>query len=164
MWKKVACSVAVLVLAGACAVEVTSSSPTAPPTSGAAADTPTARPGATAPPTGTGTGSTSAAGTATRPPLQNTGTPGPTATQTALQLSISEPQDEAVVSVSFVTVRGKTAPGAEVSVNGELAEVDANGNFSIRVMLEEGANLLTITASDEDGNEASVELTVGYAR
>lgn len=164
MLKKIACSLAVLALLGACTVEVTSTTPTPLSTPGVAGDTPTARPGATATATRTASGSTTAPGTPTRPPVQSTGTLGPTVAQTAPQLSITEPQDESVVSVSFVLVRGKTAPGAEVSVNGELAEVDANGNFSIRVSLEEGANVLTITASDEDGNEATVELTVGYAR
>jgi hypothetical protein len=51
-----------------------------------------------------------------------------------------------------------------VSINGELVELDANGSFSLRVVLEEGANFFEILATDEDGNEAREELTIFFLR
>jgi hypothetical protein len=51
-----------------------------------------------------------------------------------------------------------------VSINGELVEADANGNFSLRVALDEGANVFDIIATDEEGNEATLELIVFFLR
>jgi hypothetical protein len=47
-----------------------------------------------------------------------------------------------------------------VSINGELVEVDANGNFSLQVGLEVGPNVFDIISTDLDGNEVTEELVV----
>ena len=74
-----------------------------------------------------------------------------------------EPADESVVEVSTITIRGRTLADAVVSVNGELVDVDSNGNFSLRVTLDEGPNVFDIMATDEEGNEVTIELIVSYA-
>jgi len=93
-------------------------------------------------------------------------TPAPPATAVLGQrfLTIREPADQSIVRASPVTIQGQAPPNAVVSINEGLVEVDANGIFSLRVALEEGANLFDIIATDEEGNEATVELIVFYLR
>ncbi len=49
-----------------------------------------------------------------------------------------------------------------MSVNGELAEVDEEGNFTMMVVLEEGPNIIEVIASDLEGNEESRTLVIIY--
>ena len=77
-----------------------------------------------------------------------------------LFLTISEPNDGSIVNSESLMVKGKTSAGAVASVNGEVAVVDDKGNFSGTVLLEKGANLIEIIASDAEGNEESLLLTV----
>ncbi|MDD5510392.1 MAG: hypothetical protein PHI12_06265 [Dehalococcoidales bacterium] len=86
----------------------------------------------------------------------------PAATE-ELSLEINEPADEAVVSVSRITVSGKTAADAVVSINGIVADVDAEGIFNGEINLEAGPNVIEVVASDFYGNEKSAVLTVIYA-
>ena len=90
-------------------------------------------------------------GTATPPPSQG------------FFLEVTEPQDEAVVSTSPICVSGSTSPGVEVSVNGELIDVDEQGNFAAMVELEEGPNAIEVIATDYEGNEESCILAVIYS-
>jgi len=101
------------------------------------------------------------------PPLTSasasTPAPAPSPTSAPLFLTILEPADESVVELSTITIRGKTLADAVVSVNGELTDVDSNGNFSLQVTLEEGPNVFDIIATDEDGNEVDAQLTVSFS-
>jgi len=78
-------------------------------------------------------------------------------------LEVTEPQNETVVSTSPICVSGSTSPGAEVSVNGELIDVDEQGNFAAMVELEEGPNAIEVIATDYEGNEKSCILAVIYS-
>ena len=78
-------------------------------------------------------------------------------------LEVTEPQDETVVNVSPVRVSGSTSPEAQVSVNGELIDVDGQGDFAAMVKLEEGPNVIEVIATDYEGNEESCILAVIYA-
>ncbi|MBI4201059.1 MAG: hypothetical protein HY531_02070 [Chloroflexi bacterium] len=78
-------------------------------------------------------------------------------------LTIAEPADEIVVDVSLIKIRGKTLAGVAASINGEVVDVDANGNFSLQVTLEEGPNVFYIVATDEDGKEVTAQLTIYFA-
>lgn len=82
----------------------------------------------------------------------------------AILLTITEPQDETTVYVADLVVKGQTEPDAVVSVNEAVVEVDAEGNFSTTVTLEEGPNPIEVLASDFEGNEGSVTLTVIYVK
>ncbi len=91
----------------------------------------------------------------------------PTATATsvaetpqAFLLKVLAPQDEAVVTTASIQVRGETIPSAVVTVNGQIVEVDADGQFQVTLTLEEGPNVIDIIATDEDGNEVAVELVI----
>jgi hypothetical protein len=93
-------------------------------------------------------------------------TPAPPITPVPGQLflTIGEPADQSIVRTSPVTIRGQTLPDAVVSINGELVEADANGNFSQGVALDEGTNVFDIIATDEGGNEATLEFIVFFLR
>ncbi len=80
----------------------------------------------------------------------------------ALTLKVTSPSDESVVNVRSTIVTGETIPGAVVSVNGELADVDAGGKFRLNVPLEEGPNVLEIVASDDTGSERATILRLIY--
>jgi uncharacterized protein YfaP (DUF2135 family) len=86
----------------------------------------------------------------------------PVATE-ELSLEINEPADEAVVSVSRITVSGNTAADAVVSINGIVADVDAEGIFNSEINLEAGPNVIEVVASEFQGNEKAAVLTVIYA-
>lgn len=77
-----------------------------------------------------------------------------------LTLDVSKPKDGDTLSESFVTVDGKTAANASVSVNDSDLKADAQGNFSTKVDLDEGENIINVTANDDKGNYAEKELTV----
>jgi len=82
----------------------------------------------------------------------------------AILLTITEPLDETTVYTADLLVKGQTEPDAVVSVNEAVVDVDAEGKFSTMVTLEEGPNPIEVLASDFEGNEGSVTLTVIYVK
>lgn len=79
-----------------------------------------------------------------------------------LTLKVTTPVDESVVNTAVITVAGQTTPGAVVSIDGDLVDVDASGKFQAQVSLEEGPNVLEITASDDKGSEVSSVVRLVY--
>ena len=79
-----------------------------------------------------------------------------------ITLTVSEPVDETTVYTADLLVKGQTEVDAIVSVEGVAIEVDEDGKFSTIITLEEGPNLIEVEASDFEGNEGSVILTVIY--
>jgi len=77
-------------------------------------------------------------------------------------LEVAAPKDESVVQESSVQVRGRTAPDAVVSVNGQPVEVDASGNFSATITLEKGPNSIEVIASDFWGAQQSRVISLIY--
>jgi len=61
---------------------------------------------------------------------------------------------------SSLVLKGKTEPMALVKVNGEDAEVDAEGLFEITIPLQEGKNEINYETSDDIPNTASEILTI----
>lgn len=59
-------------------------------------------------------------------------------------------------------VTGNTSAYAEVFVNDMAISADANGNFSTKLVLDEGENIILVSANDEEGNMAQETLTVNY--
>jgi glucodextranase-like protein len=111
---------------------------------------------------------------ATLPPLNGLPTAGtlnpPLPTNTAptpsgsgpLTLVVLSPQDGSTVNVPEVIVRGTSTPGAVVTVNDDILIVGDDGQFQSRVLLEQGPNLIEIVASNDVGDEQSVELGIVY--
>ncbi|TSC84108.1 MAG: polymorphic outer membrane protein [Microgenomates group bacterium Gr01-1014_16] len=81
-------------------------------------------------------------------------------------LTVTSPEDESLVNKDTVTITGKTAPGATVTILSEIGEVivapDNSGNFTADIKLEGGYNNITITAFDSTGNSNSQTLTITY--
>jgi hypothetical protein len=77
-------------------------------------------------------------------------------------IAFASPASGATVNASTVTVTGAaTGDGPlAVSVNGHPASVAGNGAWSVAVPLSQGANTLTATVSDADGNAASAQRAV----
>jgi len=83
-------------------------------------------------------------------------------------LTLENPQDEAIFSENEVSVSGKTRPGALVTVispiNEEVIEADGEGGFETKILLEEGANELSITSYGEKDEEDTKSVTVYYTK
>jgi hypothetical protein len=75
-------------------------------------------------------------------------------------LRVLEPLDGRVTRDSWATVRGVAEPGAVVTVNGLPATVLTDGQFTARMHLIEGANAITVVASDRFGNAANATVRV----
>jgi len=77
-----------------------------------------------------------------------------------LTLEIAEPKENSTYNSSLIKVSGKTSANTEIYINDIEAKADYFGNFSVNYNLDEGENLLTIVANDQDGNYAEKEITV----
>jgi hypothetical protein len=67
-----------------------------------------------------------------------------------------------VVATSQIEVSGLASPGAVVTVNDNILIVGADGIFQTTISLDQGLNLIEVIASDDAGNQASIELTISY--
>ncbi|PIR42326.1 hypothetical protein CO058_01140 [candidate division WWE3 bacterium CG_4_9_14_0_2_um_filter_35_11] len=61
-------------------------------------------------------------------------------------------------------VTGKTEPDVTITVNGQLAIINQNGEFSVSVRLEEGDNSLEIIAKDIAQNETTEKRFVKFRK
>src|SRR5690606_9868577 len=68
-------------------------------------------------------------------------------------VEITSPVDNLVTNKEVVTVEGSVRDDylATVQVNGEAIEFAPDGTFSTRIIVEEGANLITVEAVDFAG-------------
>lgn len=57
-------------------------------------------------------------------------------------------------------IKGKTEIGAKVAINGKEVPVKEDGTFTLEVELKEGENKFEIIATDPNGNESKVTLTI----
>ena len=65
--------------------------------------------------------------------------------------------------IPSVEVMGTTEPGATVTVMGQVADVSASGDFDLIVpLVKAGVNTITVTATDQAGNAATVTRDVTY--
>jgi type II secretory pathway pseudopilin PulG len=75
-------------------------------------------------------------------------------------LTIEAPADETLTNITTIEVSGSTEAGATVTVMGEEVVVDAQGDYSTIVDLDEGDNMITVTAEDIAQNFATRSVTV----
>ncbi|MBT8197650.1 MAG: hypothetical protein KJO84_04010 [Acidimicrobiia bacterium] len=78
------------------------------------------------------------------------------------ELVITYPEDGAVVDTKTITFTGEVEPGSEVIAAGYEADVDAAGNWSIKLILSPGGNTATFYAYDTAGNKAIASVKVTY--
>lgn len=85
----------------------------------------------------------------------------------SLFFTLEAPQDETVFSESEILVSGKTNPGTLVAIvsptDEAVVEADAEGKFEEELLLEEGANEVSVTAYQEEGEETKL-ITVFYTK
>ncbi|MCM2264438.1 MAG: hypothetical protein NDI73_04505, partial [Desulfuromonadales bacterium] len=80
-------------------------------------------------------------------------------------LTISTLNDGTVTSNPTLNVSGNATDNValqSVTVNGSSVSFDASGNFSTAVALVDGANIITVIATDAAGNSTSVSRTITY--
>lgn len=86
----------------------------------------------------------------------------PATNEKTISLEILQPGNQSFSTSQTITVKGKTVPNAEVSVNDKDLKADSNGIFSVAIQLDQGENTIDIVANDENGNHAEKEITVSY--
>ena len=64
------------------------------------------------------------------------------------------------LSMDQLLIHGLTLPAAVVSIDGDLVDIDDQGNFAGATPLDEGANEIEVVASDSQGNQTSTTLFV----
>lgn len=92
--------------------------------------------------------------------------PTPTPSSTIF-ITVERPKDEEVTDERIITISGKTVPDAKIVVltqsNEEAAVAASNGNFSTEITLDDGENIIEISAITENGEVAKTKLTVTYS-
>lgn len=78
-------------------------------------------------------------------------------------LAVTSPKEGAILNTATIRVSGKAEGAVSVEVNGVLATLDAEANFSAQVSLASvGTNTITVVAQDAVGNTSSLQLPVSY--
>ncbi len=76
--------------------------------------------------------------------------PSPTAQNNAVKLDLDLPVDNSSTKINVATVSGTTNPGATMILFGnadqKIATAAADGKFGDSIKLEEGLNVITVTA------------------
>ncbi|HTP08078.1 MAG TPA: hypothetical protein VMP08_07505 [Anaerolineae bacterium] len=93
------------------------------------------------------------------PTLALPNTPTPSA---SFQIALDAPHDGESVNTSPLRVTGRTAPNAIVSVNDVVGVATGEGRFDLQVPLQAGPNVLEIIASEPNGQQTFVIVTVMY--
>ena len=78
-------------------------------------------------------------------------------------LTVTEPEDNARINVEVVHVIGNVTDDIgmrELLVNNMPVEIDEEGNFHKRILVNEGENVITVRAIDLAGNETVITRTV----
>jgi hypothetical protein len=78
-------------------------------------------------------------------------------------LVIGAPTNDQTLESPGVIVTGSSEPGATVAVNGQPANMDPAGNWSVEMPLGEGDTTITVEAADAKGNKTSASVVVHYA-
>ena len=86
----------------------------------------------------------------------------PPGTAVPLELELLTPQDGAGVETGALRVLGNTRVDAVVGINGVPVEVSADGSFTQDISLEEGINLVEVTATDLAGQTAAEQAMVFF--
>lgn len=96
----------------------------------------------------------------------NIESPTPTPNSTIF-ITVERPKDEEVTDERIITISGKTVPDAKIVVltqsNEEAAVAASNGDFSTEITLDDGDNIIEISAIAGNGEIAKTKLTVTYS-
>jgi hypothetical protein len=73
-------------------------------------------------------------------------------------ISISEPQNGAVIKVPLVEIKGKTKNISSISLNDRQITVDDKGEFKEKLLLSSGYNIIKLKVQDRFGREKNTLL------
>jgi hypothetical protein len=93
------------------------------------------------------------------PTLAVPSTPTPVAN---FPLVLAAPREGDIISASPLLVSGVTVPNAIVSVNDVVGMANGEGRFDLSVPLQAGPNVLEVIASQPNGQQTFVIVTVMY--
>lgn len=99
---------------------------------------------------------------------RTTSAPTPTPTlKPSIFLILDEPKDEDVVTKKIINISGKTAIGATVVVltnnDEQVLTPTENGDFSSTTTIENGQNLIEVTAIAQTGESTSILRVVTFS-
>mgnify|MGYP001577448359 FL=1 len=78
-------------------------------------------------------------------------------------LEVSFPTDGQIFSgEKKINVTGKTEPGVTITVNGDQAIVNSDGNFSKQITLNDGSNSLSFKSTDQASNFIQITRNVTF--
>lgn len=82
------------------------------------------------------------------------------------KFTISAPKnDEKISSFSrTLEVKGTVDADAEVAVNGRMARVNQNNDYSAQIRLEDGENIITVEVTDKAGNKSKQSIKVTFEK
>lgn len=99
-------------------------------------------------------------------PKRNTLTVATPTTDANNYLTISSPRDESVTDQKTISISGTTATDATLVVstetNEQVVKPALNGNFTLTESIDEGYNLIQITAIFPNGEEKTILRTISY--
>lgn len=75
-------------------------------------------------------------------------------------LELNSPTDNFVSDSGFVEIKGKTEPGAKLTLNGQEVSLSPDGGFELTVALAQGANMLQLESINSLGKITKIERTV----
>lgn len=81
-------------------------------------------------------------------------------------LEIQEPSEGSTINgdKKMVTVQGKTDEDVSITINGRFVVIGNNATFQYDYPLDDGANTLSVVASDQAGNQTTIDRHVTYQR
>ena len=93
----------------------------------------------------------------------NAPTPTPKST---IFLLLNEPIDEKIFAKKVITVSGKTEDNATVVImtksDFDVVKPSSAGDFSTTINLDDGVNIIRVTAIAPNGQEQTIERTIGF--
>ncbi len=100
--------------------------------------------------------------------INPTSTSSATIENSNAELVINSPEPNLLSQENEIIVSGMSNPDSfiVIFVNDQeyITNADEAGNFSSKVTLEEGGNLLTVTSLDEEGRQVEKQLSVIYEK
>lgn len=88
------------------------------------------------------------------------------APESTIFISISKPEDEEISTTRNLTISGKTIPNAKIVIltttTQEAGVAAKDGSFTTDINLDEGENIIEISAVADNGETAKIKRTVIY--
>lgn len=82
-------------------------------------------------------------------------------------LTITSPENNAVVATSKLAITGSTQPNSTIIIttltNSYTTTSDSSGSFSTTIDLDSGANQINLTSIDSDDNQTESQLLITYS-